>query len=972
MIHKISKMLKPLLLCLVIATVLPARAKDVYGFMTGNSSYGEVPIGMYKFDTDSLKPQLLTSLTYQFWGGAYVGDKYLMILSDDATGYLTEGLCSYDINSGSLKLRYAQQPCECSDLTYDYSTSTLFGIMVKNTGEEVTPRLIKIDTKTGKYTKVAMLDKKIVAIACNYYGDLYAMSDEGKLYDMDKTTGELSLRGDTGMKGSTSEAQSMEFDRNTGELYWSGLDENDYAFFCQLNPNNGSVIKRDTLADNSLIAGLHIPFTVAADDAPAKPQDLSSNADNNGVTLTWTNPSTTYGGQTLNNITKVEVWKDEMLIKTLEQVQPGEKMTFTDNSKGTNGKARYIVYAYNEMGRGEGASVKVIVGEDTPGTVTDLTAVKDGGNVNLSWTAPTTGKNGGSIKQDGLTYNITRQPDGKQIKGLKDTHYTDDLSSEQACYYTWQVTCVNNAGEGDAAQTQPLTAGQPITLPYAIDFDGTIWRNQWQIIDNNGDGNTWTNQGDAFIYNTSYTNAADDSILSVPFDLKSNTRYVVRYDIMAPELFSSENFRLSLKHKGKETILEDLKDFTTPGFSDSESRNVTFTVDSDGEYQFCMTALSAAGQFMIKISAFSVEIEKETDLSAVALSTEAQLYKDKESAFEINVKNIGSKRVDSYTVTLTDGKDNTLASKTVTTPMESNTTASVCINYTPAASGPILFKAIVKANGDDNTANDTVSQQFNVLDSVETVVEMGGTDYYTDIPFWFSGKTYSYTQAIYLKEEIGGKVGEIRQLQYDYANSGEDVTAKTIKVFMSNTNNADMTSGWINESAMTLVLDTVVDFRNGENTLMLQLHTPFVYTGKNLCIMTEKIDNEQTNDVYFYAAATDEPRTAVYNGNEAEVSLADVQLSTRLNQVRIIKTDDSTLGIQQMAQPNTLRLISNGNSISIEGKQDAQFTVTDLCGKTITRLQHAQSININNMPSGMYIVKAEANGQQAILKVTVK
>ena len=970
MIDKTSKLLKLLLLCLFVAGILPVKAKDVYGFMTGNSSDGEVPIGMYQFDSDALKPQLLTSLMYQFWGGAYAGDKYLMILSDDATGYLTEGLCAYDFDTQELKLRYAQQPYQCSDLTYDYSTATLYGVMTKSTGEEVTPRLITIDAQDGSYTKVANLDKRIVAIACTYFGDLYAMSDEGSLYSMDKNSGELSLIGSTGLKGKTSEAQSMEFDRGTGELYWTGLDENDYAFFCQLDPSTGTIISRKQLEDNALIVGLHIPFTVASNDAPAKPQNLQANVSDDGVTISWTNPSTTYGGDALASISKIEVWRNEQLIKEYDAVNAGEQMSFTDDAAEGNGKVRYIVYAYNEAGRGEGASVKVVAGEDIPNSVTELKAVKDGEDIKLSWSAPTAGKNGGSIVADHLTYNVTRQPDGMSFNGLKDTSFTDRVTGE-ACYFTWEVTCQSPVGESDAARTPSVMAGQPIVPPFTLDFNGKLWRDQWRIVDHNNDGNTWVNSGQDFTYNTSYTNAADDSLVSVPFRLKSGLRYVVRYDIQAPDVFSSEHFRLSLKGNGGEQILEDLEDFTTPGFTDPESRSVSFTVSQDGDYQFCMGALSDAGQFMIKISAFSVDIERETDLAAVELESEGTLNKDKEAVFHVKVKNVGSQDIASYAVTLTDGTE-VLASKKITEPLGKGDDAIVDLTYVPKSSGLITLHAIVGAEGDGDATNDTITRRFNVLGTDEAIVEMGGNDYYTDFPFWFSGKQYSYAQAIYWSEEIGGEAGDILQLQYDYANDGKDLTGKHIKVYMANTNRIDVTGGWIDESEMSLVADTVVDFLNGEHSLLLPLHTPFAYTGDNLCIMTQKMDNEQRDDVYFYAAATEEPRTAIYNGETAEVDPSAVQMAARLNQVRIIKTNHLVSSVSSYNAASSLRLYVVANSVSVGGQRPAQFIVTDFCGKTVARWSHAQSVNLGKLAPGLYVVRAETNNQHAVGKVVVK
>ncbi len=957
------------LVCLALAVFLPTKAKDVYGFMTGNSSNGEVPIGMYKFDTDSLKPQLLTSMMYQFWGGAYADGKYMMLLSDDATGYLPEGLCTYDIDSKKLKLRYSQQPYQCSDLTYDYSTSTLYGVMVKNTGEEVKPRLIKIDTTTGSYTKVAELQAKIVGLACTYFGDMYAIDANANLYEMDKSSGELSLVGSTGISCSTSEAQSMEFDRATDELYWSGLDENDNTFFCQLDPSTAQVVKKEQLSDNSLIVGLHIPFAIAAKDAPAKPNALQANVDDNGVTLTWTNPSATYGGASLGGgrLTKVEVWKAGRLIGTISDPVAGQQSAFTDKDV-SGGKVRYVVYAYNEAGRGDGASVRVLAGEDTPGTVANLKATKTGDKVKISWTAPTVGKNGGSIKPENLVYTVTRMPDGAVFDGMTDTVLIDDVDAP-ACYYTWNVACRNAVGTGNTTTTQAVLAGSPLAPPYSIDFDGKLWRSQWRIVDNNGDGCTWSNSGTEFVYNTSYTNSADDSLVSVPFRLKANANYAVKYDIVAPNVFSSEHFRLSLKGGNGERVLEDLDNFTTPGYTDAVTRTVSFIVDEDGDYQFCMAALSKADQFLIKITAFAVDIEHDTDLSATGLQADGQLYKDSEATLHVAVSNVGVNAVDGYTVKLLDGDDNELASTSVAETLAHGDATDVKLSYTPTRSGLVALKAVAVANGDGNAANDTIATSFNVMCVGDTVVEMGGKDYYTDFPFWFGGYKYSYAQAIYNAMETGGEAGDIRQLQYDYVNNGSPLADIAIKIYLANTKNTAVTSGWIDEKDMTLVCDTAVTFLNGSHTLFFDIATPFAYTGGNLCVMTQKTGTEQSDDIYFYAAATDEPRTAIYNGDNAEVNLSSVQAATRLNHVRIVKGGKGASGIATSHAYGKMQLrLANDVACTTNGEV-ANFTVTDLSGKTLAVKNDAKSISLATLPSGIYIVKAESNGQRTTLKV---
>lgn len=152
---------------LASAFVMGASAKDIYGFMTGNGNIGDNPVGMYKFSTTGeTDPELQEQLMFQFWGGAFAEKTYYMLLSDDYQGYMCEGLCAYDIRSGEISIGDYYQGYGCSDMTYDCTTETMYGVMSMNGGELVLPRkLITVNLDNGERTVVLELDEKVTAIA---------------------------------------------------------------------------------------------------------------------------------------------------------------------------------------------------------------------------------------------------------------------------------------------------------------------------------------------------------------------------------------------------------------------------------------------------------------------------------------------------------------------------------------------------------------------------------------------------------------------------------------------------------------------------------------------------------------------------------------------------------------------------------------------------------------------------------------
>ncbi len=952
---------------LSFAGAIEGNSKDVYGFMTGNSAEdGSVPIGMFKYDTANYIPVELKQLSYSFWGGAYADGKYYMILSDDYSGYIPEGLCTFDIENAELQLRYSQQNYQCADLTYDYSTGTMYGVQIKNGGEAIQSQLITIDLEDGRRTVIGKLSQNLQAIACDYYGIMLGIGSDGILYDIDKTNGKLARIGQTGIKASTVERQSLEFDRASGQLYWSGLDNQDDAFLAELNPATGEPVSKTILYDNSLIVGLHIPFKIAADDAPAKPVGLTASSDGSSVTLNWANPSLTFDGRPLSSeLTKVEVLRGTSVIHTETNVKKGESMNFTDSD--ASGMCRYYVFAYNEAGRGEGASIALMAGEDIPTDVTDLTARKEGSSAIIEWKAPETGQNGGMIKPENLTYTVIRQPGNVSFENISGTSFTDS-DFDNKCYYKWTVIAENKSGKSEGVTSNTVEAGEPLTLPFSTAMQSDLERAQWRIDDANGDGNTWVANNDGgYTYLTSWTNTAEDHLISVSFALQSGKKYVADYTISAPEMFSSENFTLSLQGENGETILDELNNYTNNA---PETRRVSFTVETDGEYRFDMAALSFPGQWLITISSFSLREDIATDAAIKSFTAPGYLKKDEACDFVAKVKNMGSETLGTYTVNITDEDNNVIAEKTVTDPLEPSKESDIVLSVILPKSGTVTLSAHVSVNGDAVTDNNVMTSTFTVLDSNETYIEAGGKDALTNYPFWFEGYSFCYAQTVYLKEEIGIENVEITQLNYAYNNMGDAITGKNIKVYMANTMHGSVLDGWMESSAMELVFDGAVDFVTGENTLTLNLAKPFKYTGNNICVLCEKENDATTGNIGFHAQICDEVRTAIYNSDIAGVSLSGVKGATRLNYIKMLTRNPGTSEIENIGTDNDSLIRLVGRTLIADTESD--FTVRDLSGRTVADASGVFSLALDHLHAGIYIIEAHTDGQKCVRKFALR
>ena len=89
---------------------------------------------------------------------------------------------------------------------------------------------------------------------------------------------------------------------------------------------------------------------------PQPVRDLATGVDPNGlmdVSLQWTNPSLTVKGDHLQNLEKVELYRDGELVATITDVVPGKVQKYVDRTVTTPGIHIYHVLPYNELGAAE-------------------------------------------------------------------------------------------------------------------------------------------------------------------------------------------------------------------------------------------------------------------------------------------------------------------------------------------------------------------------------------------------------------------------------------------------------------------------------------------------------------------------------------------------------------------------------------------------------------------------------------------
>ncbi len=228
--------------------------------------------------------------------------------------------------------------------------------------------------------------------------------------------------------------------------------------------------------------------------APYKVENLTVEHNMEGkleATLSFDAPTTDFAGRDLTENFKVDIFRgagSAIPVHTFDDVQPGQELSWTDILS-EQGLIDYLVVATNEAGRGKEVLDTTYVGIDIPQAVTGLVMKGNAANTGLqmSWTAPEVGMNGG-VLDESLEYVIieyfptaTTAEEMMAILGTtKETSFekADIETSEQVMHYYGVIT-QTSTGVGGAIIDYTVL-GPLYELPFRESFaNGALSTSGW-------------------------------------------------------------------------------------------------------------------------------------------------------------------------------------------------------------------------------------------------------------------------------------------------------------------------------------------------------------------------------------------------------------------------------------------------------------------------------------------------------------
>ncbi len=239
-----------------------------------------------------------------------------------------------------------------------------------------------------------------------------------------------------------------------------------------------------------------------------------------------------------------------------------------------------------------------------------------------------------------------------------------------------------------------------------------------------------------------------------------------------------------------------------------------------------------------RIYHLGIEESFDNDLEASAISGNTTPSAGIPTDYTVEIRNNGVNTQTDYTVKLMQ-EGNVEISSVPGNPITAGQAINYVLSWTPLTEGQTsLYGEVVLAADEVPDNNITPSLNVFVHQEGSVAVTVGTeTNLSYEIPFNFYWRN-SLTQTIYMASElnIGGLLTGI-----SYYNSFQtNIANHPTRIWVGETDQDNLTDGWIPSTELELVFNGNLDFPNGVNEISISFDPPYVYNGGNLVVMAQR------------------------------------------------------------------------------------------------------------------------------------
>ncbi len=510
------------------------ESPSLMGLMIYSSGWGFAnATGIYTLDATNGATTLVRALPEADGNGSIAGTiangVFYGSYCEDFYGNISK-LCNYtvDLATGKTDTYTYESPTYddvAVNMTYDGATGSIYAITYSETTDYYDLKIFH--PETNSYTTVGELEEHFYAICSDSQGHLYAINDMGSVVELNPENGQtLRIVAETNIEPMYS--QSCTWSPKDRLIYWAACN-NTVASLVTIDPANGTVATATVFPHDEEFVALSCTDPTENPEAPAAPASITVTYTAPGATtgeVRCTAPTLTVGGEALTGTLSITVISGGETIAS-GSVNPGEE--FTAAVTLTEGVHQLAAYCSNGAGNGTRLFATTFTGADRPAAVADLTAdATDIRTVALKWSAPTDGENGGWFDPSLVSFNVKRN--GSIIAAaVTTTTFTDKLDDTFATN-VYTVETLYGGQPCGISNSARANTGDHLGLPYRNDFENEGDFDLLNVIDNNGDGNTWFHDDEynTASYNYSHTTGGDDYLV-LPL-IKGEKDHVYRVD----------------------------------------------------------------------------------------------------------------------------------------------------------------------------------------------------------------------------------------------------------------------------------------------------------------------------------------------------------------------------------------------------------------------------------------------------------
>lgn len=436
----------------------------------------------------------------------------------------------------------------------------------------------------------------------------------------------------------------------------------------------------------------------------------------------------------------VSVYRDGALKRTFADVQPGEALSWLDETFEQSGMASYRVVASNEAGEGMEATADAYVGVDVPAAVGNLTIKDVDGKAVLAWTAPTTGSHGGWFDASKLAYRVLRSDATTVAVDLASTSFTDAnmpafTKQQDLVYYV--VTAYANDMKGDYAVTPYMVFGTPYAAPLTEGFAGSYMAYYPWITESDADVHlSWTLQDSGS--NPSTADQNGDKGLATFHSIGENAG--IHTSFMSPKvslaalanptlsfwMYHSHDEAVATQESIEVKVMTDAADWQTVdgakwmrdnGATGWQRHAVDLSAFKNAAWVRVAFVGTTAGGMDVHIDNVSFSNGVAADAELTDIAGPSKIAAGETAEYEVKVTNVGSTDLADLKISLTDASGATLAEKTVS-QLKADAQTVETLSVAQQTKGSIGITATVTAAGDQNIDNNSKSMAVKVVDPV--------------------------------------------------------------------------------------------------------------------------------------------------------------------------------------------------------------------------------------------------------------